>query len=170
VFVWFAAASVAIVWAVFQSPAIDYRMVMLGSVLGVVETPFGPGPFHTLLLPTIVLGVVMLATRGRRLLRRQLLGLPIGMYLFVVLDGGWTNAEVFWWPALGWSFPDVEAPIVARGVWSLVLELIGIGLAAWSWQRFGLSDPDRRHRFVTTGQLDRTFVSRDGGRTGRAGS
>jgi hypothetical protein len=162
VLVWFAAGSVAIVWAVFQSPAIDYRMVMLGSVLGVAETPFGPGPFHTLALPTFVLVVIMLATRGRRLLRRQLLGLPIGMYLFVVLDGGWTRADVFWWPVSGLTFPDVSAPIVARGWFSIVLELIGIGLAAWLWQRFGLSDPERRHRFATTGQLDRNFVG--GGR------
>jgi hypothetical protein len=158
VFVWFAAGSVAIVWYVFQSPAIDYRLVMLGSVLGVVETPFRPGPFHTLLLPTLVLAVIMLTTRHRRLLRRQLLGLPIGMYLFVVLDGSWTRTDVFWWPLSGWSFPDEPSFIVSRGLWSVVLELIGIGLAAFLWQRFGLSDPDRRHRFLTTGQLDRAYM------------
>jgi hypothetical protein len=167
VFVWFAAGSVAIVWAVFQSPAIDYRMVMLGSVLGVIETPFRAGPFHTLALPTLVLVVIMLATRHRRLLRRQLLGLPIGMYLFVVLDGSWARTDVFWWPFTGWSFPDQPPPIVARGAWSLVLELIGIGLAAYLWTRFGLSDHDRRHRFLTTGQLDRNFMK---GPTGKAGS
>ncbi|HKY14195.1 MAG TPA: hypothetical protein VJM33_04680 [Microthrixaceae bacterium] len=160
---WFAAGSVAIVWAVFQSPAIDYRMVMLGSVLGVLETPWGPGPLHTLIVPTLVLGIVMLATRGRRLLRRRWLGLPIGMYLFVVLDFGWLNSDVFWWPFSGWSFPDEPAPIVDRGVWSLVLEAIGIALAVFLWSRFGLDDVGRRQRFLRTGQLDRSFVSRGSG-------
>ena len=160
--VWFAAGSVAIVWYVFQSPAIDYRMVMLGSALGVVETPFRAGPFHTLALPTLVLVVVMVATRGHRLRRRQFLGLPIGMYLFVVLDGSWTRTALFWWPASGWDFPDQRSLIVARGLWSVMLELIGIALAAFLWSRFGLSDPDRRHRFLTTGQLDRAFMKGEG--------
>lgn len=156
--IWFAAGAVAIVWAVFQSPAIDYRMVMVGAVLGVVETPLRAGPLHTLVVPTLVLGAVMMSTVGRRLRRRQLLGIPIGMYLFLVLDGAWSRTEVFWWPLLGWSFPDEPSPTVARGVWSLVLELVGIGLGAWCWSRFGLADPDRRQRFVRTGQLDRAVV------------
>jgi hypothetical protein len=157
-FVWFAAGAVVIVWSVFQSPAIDYRMVMLGAVLGVVETPFRAGPLHTLVVPTVVLGLVMAVTVGRRLLRRRLLGLPIGMYLFVVLDGGWSRTEVFWWPLLGWRFPDEPSPIVARGAWSLVLELAGVGMAIWCWSRFGLADPARRDRFLRTGQLDRALV------------
>ncbi len=101
----------------------------------------------------------MLATRGRRLLRRQLLGLPIGMYLFVVLDGSWTRTALFWWPASGWSFPDERSLIVARGLWSVVLELDRASrLAVFLWSRFGLSDPARRHRFLTTGQLDRAYM------------
>ena len=161
-FVWFAAGSVAIVWAVFQSPAIDYRMVMLGSVLGVAEAPFGLGPLHTLAVPVLVLGLVMLATVGRRLLRRRLLGIPIGMFLFLVLDGAWTRPAIFWWPASGWSFGDERSLIVARGLWSVLMELVGIGLAAWLWQRFGLADPGRRRRFLATGQLDRAYLGGGG--------
>ena len=156
--VWFAAGSVAIVWAVFQSPAIDYRMVMLGSVLGVAEAPFGLGPLHTLVVPVLALGVVMGATVGRRLVRRQLLGVPIGMFLFLVLDGSWTVPSVFWWPASGWDFGHRRSLIAGRGLWSILLELVGVGLAAWLWQRFGLADPGRRRRFLTTGQLDRSHV------------
>ena len=42
-----------------------------------------------------------MATRGRRLARRQWLGLPIGMYLHLVLDLSWTRSQTFWWPFLG---------------------------------------------------------------------
>jgi hypothetical protein len=154
VLIWYAAMSVAIVWAVFQSPAIDYRMVMLGSIIPVLEDPFFVGPLHTMLVPTLVLVVVMLATIGRRLLRRRLLGIPIGMYLHLVLGGAWSNTEVFWWPVFGEAV-DTSPP---RSPLLLVLELIGIGVASWLWNRFGLSDPDRRRQFISTGQLDRVFV------------
>ncbi len=156
--IWFGAGAVGIVWAVFQTPTIDYRLVALGAVLGVGETPFGPGPLHTLLIPTLVLGGVMLATMGRRLRRRQLLGLPIGMYLHLVLDGAWARPRIFWWPARGWRLGIGRSSIVERGIWSVVLELLGVGLAAWLWSRFGLADRSRRRRFWESGQLDRTFV------------
>ena len=160
-FIWFAAGSAAIVWLVFQSPAIDFRMVMAGSLLPLIETPWRDGPLHTVLAATVVLVVIMLATQGRRLVRRRWLGLPIGMFLHLVLDFSWVRATVFWWPATGLRFPDESSLVVARGVWSVILELIGIGIAAWLWSVFGLDDPGRRRRFVTTGQLDRSFVGGD---------
>lgn len=163
-FIWFAAGSVAIVWAVFQSPAIDYRMVMLGSILGVGEVGLRVAPLHTLAAPTVVLVVVGLATIGHRLLRRQLLGIPIGMFLHLVLDGAWIRTDVFWWPAGGWALPRGRSLIISRGIFSVLLELIGIGLAVWLFDRFGLDDPGRRRRFLTTGQLDRRYL-RDGDRT-----
>lgn len=154
---WYAAGAVAIVWAVFQSPAVDYRMVALGSVLGVVDRPLGTGLLHTLAAPVVALGVVMAATVGRRLVRRRWLGVPIGMFLFVVLSGSWADTEVFWWPVGGWRLP--EAPGVPGWRLALVLEAVGVGLAVWLYRRFGLEDPDRRERFVRTGQLDRGFMS-----------
>lgn len=157
-FLWFAAGSVAIVWLVFQSPAVDYRMVVLGSVLAVGEVPFGVGPLQTLALSVVILAVVMLATIGRRLVRRRWLGVPIGTFLHLVLDGSWARTNVFWWPANGWRFPGISAPTVSRGLWSVALELGGVLIAVWLWDRFGLSDASRRRRFVTTGQLDREFM------------
>lgn len=165
---WFAAGSVAIVWWVFQSPAIDYRMVVAGAVLGLAEVPFGVGPLQSLAASVVALAVVMAATVGRRLVRRRWLGVPIGMFLHLVLDGSWSDARVFWWPLGGWSFPDRVAPVVARGGWSLLLELVGIGLVVVLWGQFGLDDPQRRRRFVQTGQLDRAFVRRGDG-PGEAG-
>ena len=87
-FFWFVAFSVLVVLAVFDSPAMDYRTVILGSVLPVVEVVVGrPFVLHTLLGSAAVLVLVVLATRGRRLSARRLVGLPIGLFLHRVADG-----------------------------------------------------------------------------------
>ena len=156
--IWFVASSIAIVWTVFRSPAVDYRTVALGSVLGLVEVPFGAGLFETLLLSCVALVVVMVATVGKRLTRRRWLGVPIGMFLHLVVNGSWTDESVFWWPFRSTGLYRTTSLVVERGIWSLVLELAGVMIAIWLWSEFGLDDPERRRRFVRTGQLDREFV------------
>ena len=157
--IWFAVMSVVLTWWVFQSPALDYRMVALGSVLPVLEVPFGAGPLHSMVTPTVVLVVVMLATRGRRLVRRRWLGLPIGMYLHLVLDLAWTRSETFWWPFLGLDISWGGAFELDRGVATLLMELVAVAVGVWAYRRFGLDDPQRRARFVRTGQLDREIAA-----------
>ena len=99
---WFAGLSFAAVLIVFSSPALDYRLVMAGAVLPTGEGLIGgPWVLHTLLAPVSVLAVVMLLTQNKRLVRRQWLGLPIGLFMHLVLDGSWSGAELFWWPFLG---------------------------------------------------------------------
>ena len=164
-FIWFAVLSVVLTFAVFQSPAIDYRLVALGAVIPVVEVPFGAGPLHSLLAPTLVLVVVMLTTMRRRLVRRRWLGLPIGMYMHLVLDLAFTLTATFWWPFLGLSFTDGDAPELSRGVWTILMELAGLAVGVWAWRRFGLEDPDRRSRFLRTGQLDRSVMGAGGRRS-----
>lgn len=156
--IWFAAGSAAVVWVVFRSPAVDYRTVMLGSVLPLLEAPFGIGPMQSLVCSVLVLTGVMLATIGRRLVRRRWLGVPIGMFLYLVLSGAFMHPDSFWWPLRGWAFPDGDAYVLARGWWSLLWELVGVVIALWLWGEFGLDDDDRRRRFMGTGQLDRTYV------------
>ncbi len=160
--IWFAAGSVAIVWVIFRSPAVDYRVVALGSVLALVEVPIGVGPFQTLMLSVVALALTMGLTIGQRLRRRRWLGIPIGMFLHLVLDASWSDQSVFWWPFGGWTFPDVSAPVVQRGIWSLLLELVGCMVALWLWGEFGLDDPERRRRLWRTGQLDRSLMRRRG--------
>jgi len=155
-FFWFLGVGALLVVAVFQSPALDYRMVMLGSVLPVLDAVTGgPWLLHTLLAPVVVLVAVMLATRRRRLVRRQWLGLPIGMFIHLVLDGAWANTDVFWWPFFGTSFGDEQLPEIARGVVSLLMELVGIGALVHGWRRYGLDEHAARDRFLRTGQLPR---------------
>jgi hypothetical protein len=62
---------------------------------------------HSLVVAVAVLALVMLATIGRsRLLRRQLICLPIGWMCGLVLSGAFLHDVSFLWPLLGSDFPD----------------------------------------------------------------
>jgi membrane-bound metal-dependent hydrolase YbcI (DUF457 family) len=155
VFFWFIGGGTVLVALVFQSPALDYRMVMLGSVLPLLDGLTGGVWFlHTLLASIVALVVVMLATRRRRLVRRRWLGIPIGMFVHLALDGVWTDTHEFWWPLFGASF-EGRLPEVDRGALTFLFELIGLAAIAWGWRRFGLDDPQARRQFWRTGQLPR---------------
>jgi len=157
-FFWFLGLSFLAVLVVFSSPALDYRLVMFGAVLPVVEVAVGGAwVLHTLLAPVAVLTVVMLATTGRRLPRRQWLGLPIGMFMHLVLDGSWTTSELFWWPVLGGEgvLGEVDVPEAGRNVVVVAaMEVVGVAVLAFLVQRLDLAGAGRE-RFVRTGQLMR---------------
>jgi hypothetical protein len=158
VLLWFVGSAMVISWNVFRDPALDHRLLALGVLLPLlVEAPIGHvGPLHALLGAIAILVVVMVATVGRRRLRRRLLALAIGVFLHLLLDGVWATGHVFWWPLQGWSFQDTPLPELDRSL-GVVLVLEGVGAAAvcWAWFRFGLTDPVRRHRFIHDGRLDR---------------
>ena len=158
-FFWFVGLGFLAVVLVFRSPALDYRVVILGLLVPLVDV-VSPAPpvLHTLLAPVVVMGLVMLTTRRRRLVRRRWLGLPIGMFMHLALDGAWTNTELFWWPAFGVDVPDVALPTFGRGPAAIVMEAVGVGVLAWSFQRFGLDDQQRRDDFWRQGRLDRDLV------------
>ena len=154
---WFAGLSFLAVWLVFHDPAIDHRLVVVGALLpDVLDAVFGGARLaHSLLGSVVLLTGVMLGTRGRRLLRRRLLALPIGTFLHLVLDAMWTRQDVFWWPAFGWSFRDESLPSLDRGALNVVLELAGAAVLVWAWRRFRLFEPERRAYFLRTGRLGR---------------
>jgi hypothetical protein len=159
-FFWFAALSWLIVAVVFNSAAVDYRYVIVGAVLPVVEGVFG-GPYllHTLTGASLALALVVFVTRGRRLAARRLVGLPIGMFLHLVLDGTWTRSHLFWWPFLGGSpLGSGQIPEVEHLGLSLVLEVIGVCAAVWLVRRYDLSDRARRETFLHTGRVGRDLV------------
>ncbi|HVN50320.1 MAG TPA: hypothetical protein VMT43_02750 [Acidimicrobiales bacterium] len=159
-FFWYVGVSTAFVWNVFRSPTLDYRLVMLGSLLPMFEVVAGgPRVLHTLLLTVALLIVVMLATRGRRLVRRRWIGLPIGLLCGLVLDGAWTSKAVFWWPLSGAGFAGGGLPELHRGVGvTLLLEAIGIVATIWCWRAFGWSDRKNRRLFLRTGHLNRELL------------
>jgi hypothetical protein len=157
---WYVGVSTAFVWLVFRSPALDYRLVMGGSLLPLLDAALGgPRLFHALVGAVVLLGVVMLATRERRLTRRRLISLPIGLLMGLVLDGSFTTTRVFWWPFFGWSFPGGGLPELHRGLaWFVVTELIGLAALVWCWREFGWSDRANRELFWRTGHLNRQQV------------
>lgn len=157
---WFLGGAFVIVWMVFRSPALDYRLVMAGALLPIVDIALGgPRFLHSLLACVVALVIVMAATRHRRLARRRWLGLPIGLLLHLVLDGTWNRPRNLWWPLLGTSFgngrvPELShpAPVIA------VLEVLGLVLLAAMARRFRLFEGPTRQRFLRTGQLSRDLA------------
>ena len=155
--IWYIVTAAVGVWAVFDSPAIDYRFVMVGAALPVAEVVLGrPGPLHSLVTAVFVLALVMATTTQRRLVRRRWLGLPIGLFCHLVFSGVWADTHAFWWPVLGLDLSDAAAPELARGGLSLLLEIIGVGLGLWWIRRVGLDEASNRSAFRATGRLPRS--------------
>ena len=94
---------------------------------------------HTLAFPILLLTAVMLGTIGRRGLRRELLALPIGAFLNLVLDGMWSSTRLIAWPLGGLSFGDEQLPTLGRP-WPLriAMEVAGLVALAWCTRRFRL--------------------------------
>lgn len=156
---WFVAPSILLVWAVFRSPGADYRMVAAGALLPLVELPFGePRLLHSLTGAALAMALVMLLLRGRRLLQRRLLGLPIGILVHQVLDGAWADTHGFWWPFLGTEWSSSELPELGRGGFNVLLEALGLVATWWGWRRFRLSEPERRAQFLRTGRVGRDIT------------
>jgi hypothetical protein len=159
VVLWFAGGAFVGVWLVFRSPAVDYRLVVVGALLPLVELPFGsPRVLHSLTGAVVLLALAMVATPRRRLAQRRLVAVPIGVLVHLLLDGIWTDTQAFWWPFAGLAWSDARLPELARGGLGLVLEAVGAAALWWCWRRFRLDEPARRARFVRTGQLDRDLV------------
>ena len=90
------------------------------------------------------------------MLRRRLLGVPIGLFAHLVFSGVWADTDAFWWPLAGTALSTAEPPEVARGALTLVLEAAGIALAVWWVRRTGLDAPGAGGEFRRTGRLPRT--------------
>jgi hypothetical protein len=157
---WFAGGAFVLVWAVFRSPAVDYRLVMVGALLPLAELPIGsPRILHSVTGAVALLVAAMVATPRRRLMQRRLVAIPVGVFIHLVLDGIWTDTQAFWWPFAGTAWSDARLPELARGGLDLVLEIAGAAALWWCWRRFRLDEPARRQRFLRTGQLDRDVAT-----------
>ena len=159
--IWFVSLSIAGVFVIFRDAAMDYRMVALGALLvdpidGVVRG--GIGPAHSVSVAVGLLALVMVGTIGRRVLRRRLLGVVIGVFAHLVLDGAWLVTKAFWWP-FGGAFAAQRIPFLERG-WAIVAiqEVVGLMVGAWLWRRFRLQTPERLALLKKTGRIDRRLI------------
>ena len=165
-FFWFIGTALVTAWFVFHDPAIDLRMVIGGALApDLLDAPWaGARVAHSVTFSVAVLASVMIATIGRRLLRRRLVMIAVGLMLHLVFDGAVSDTTVFWWPIGGSAWPDAPLPVIERGWWNIPLELAGLLMCAWAWRRFGWNDRARRRLLVRSGRLDRELVGRHAAR------
>lgn len=168
---WHLGITLLVVRYVFRDPAMDLRWVLLGSLLpDIIDKPIGSIFFnetfgnhrifgHALVFPVTLLVLVMLATRRGTALRRGAIGLVIGCFIHLVLDGVWTSPDVFLWPFFGFEFPQVagsdfvalvEEMVRSPFVWAG--EATGIAYLAMLWRRH-LREPGALRRFASDGRI-----------------
>jgi len=155
-FLWFCTPSILGIAVIFRSPFLDYRLLALGALLPLVETMAGfQWLLHTLFFGVFVLSSIMFLGRGNRKIQQKLLPLPIGLLTHLVLDGTWTETEIFWWPVTGRDLLGVE---VSRLEFSflptgMILEILGVIIALWCWRKFELNKQVNLKAFIKNGHL-----------------
>ena len=155
-FLWFCISSIFGIAVIFRSPFLDYRLLALGALLPLVETTAGfQWLLHTLFFGVFVLSSIMFLGKGNRKIQQKLLPLPIGLLTHLVLDGTWTETEIFWWPVtgrdlLGAEVGRLEFSFLPTG---MILETLGIILAFWGWRKFELNKQVNIEAFIKRGHL-----------------
>jgi membrane-bound metal-dependent hydrolase YbcI (DUF457 family) len=168
---WHIGGTIALIRYAFRDERMDLRFLLVGGIVAdVVDTPIGLVGYerlaavrlgtHSLLVASLVMVAVVLATRRGRP-RRRWMALAVGMLAHLVLDAMWADQETLLWPFLGWEFTpagpvDVGAylrailtdPVMWAG------ELVGLAYLVWLWQRAGLSSAATRATFWSTGKVD----------------
>ena len=156
VVLWFVGTAVLGVWSVFRDPRFDHRLLIVGVLVpDLIDGIWGGArAFHSVVTVVAVLVAVMVLTIGRRATRRRLLALPIGAFVHLIVDFAFADTQIFWWPVTGLSFDGARLPVIERGWWNVLLEVVGLGLCVMAWKRFGLADSRRRRRFLADGTLE----------------
>ena len=155
-FLWFCMSSILGIALIFRSPYLDYRLLAVGSMLPLFETLAGfQWIFHTLFFGVLVLMSIMLLGKGRRRIQRKLLPIPIGLLTHLILDGTWTQKEIFWWPVFGRDLmgSEVDRLEFAFMPTGLILEILGIIFALYGFKKFSLSEQVNRSAFIKKRQL-----------------
>ena len=159
---------------IFRDPKVDVRFLLAGAVLpdlvdlllGTViladRLSTGEVWFHTLVVPSLYMTAVLLLTRrGRR--RRALMAVGVGWLFHLLLDGMWTDPEIFFWPFFGWDLPAGQTPFwplawdrARLDPWRWALEGLGLVYLTRLWVTTGLTEPGRRLEVLRTGRLHQT--------------
>jgi hypothetical protein len=103
--------------------------------------------------------IVMLLFSGKRLQQRRWLGLPIGMFLYLLLDRAWTRTSLFWWPVTGFKIADSDTPDWESIPVLVLMEILGLIAVIYSVKRYKLFDQEERSLFLTKGQIKRANMT-----------
>lgn len=154
-FFWFLGTAAITVWFIFRDERFDYRILALGALIpDVVDLPTGGAwVMHSIVTSVLVLGCVMAVFRRGSSRRRRWLALPIGMFLHLVFDGVFNNTSLFWWPLFGFDIGSVNVPSLDRMQLNIALEIIGVLMLWWLWNKNSLSNSDVRQQFIRIGRL-----------------
>ena len=60
---------------------------------------------------------------------------------------------MFWWPFAGVDLTGSQGMLASRGVWSIVLEIVGLGLTYWILKKHRLLAVDRLREWSRDGKL-----------------
>ena len=168
---WHLGLTCLIVFLALGTRRIDYRVVLLGSLIpDLLDKPVGRILFeerfhtsrlygHTLLFVVVLLLAVQLALRGST--ARRWFILPIAVLIHLALDGMWNDPVTLFWPLFSTTFPPdpVEnywLEVLLRPLehpWELAKELVGLGVLLYLFRAFDLQDPMRRREFLRSGRL-----------------
>lgn len=166
---WHMGTAVLLTYMSLGRRRIDYRWILAGAVLpDVVDAVLvglgglgaaGRGPAHSVLAPSVVAVVVMIALRGPR--RLAVFGLAVGWLAHLVADGMWLAPETFLWPAFGGAFSSgpgepYSIDLVLRPwdhLGTVAAELGGAAILAWFWVAFRLGHEGRFALFLQDGYL-----------------
>ena len=137
-FFWFLGTTVASIWYIFRDPNFNYWYLIVGAIFpDLVDVWFGhAGPLHSIVTSAAILAIVMLATIGKRPLRKRLLAGVFGIFLHLVFDGAFLDTRIFWWPLSGLRVSDAALPSLSRGWLNVPLEIAGLFLLLWTRNRF----------------------------------
>lgn len=166
---WHLGTAALIVYVTLGRRRIDYRYVLVGSILPDVvdgalgtflfEGPAGRWIAHSVLAAVVVTVLILVTLRGGR--RQSFFGIGVGWLLHLVADGMWLAPQTFLWPAFGAAFADSPPepyswdlflhPFGHLGTWGG--ELVGLAILAWFWIAFRLGEEGRAKVFLADGYL-----------------
>jgi membrane-bound metal-dependent hydrolase YbcI (DUF457 family) len=153
VIAWHSGGAIFLFRWIFRDPKADVRFLILGALLpDLIDLTIGLLVFgashalgHTLVIPALFMGLVLITTRrGKR--RRAWMVMTVGWLFHLLLDGMWTDREVFFWPFFGLEFPPAPQPFWG-GLWSRAMgdpwrwikEAAGLGYLMILWRRYRLN-------------------------------
>jgi hypothetical protein len=140
---------------IFRSVGIDYRLIALGSLIPfAIDIALGHASLgHSFLLPVVALVIIMVGTIGqKRLLRRQLLCLVIGIFFSDVFEGTFLHQRTWWWP-LNVHHESQTLSILPSWGWWIARDVIGLILIYVFISLGDLYQRDKWQKFVSTGRV-----------------